>query len=82
MQGPFCKGRKVLMNFFVMGKYGRFPVARRQIVRKRKIKLCRREESSKQAERRRGRGEAERAHGRRELGPKSVQLCAGGRSLL
>lgn len=46
LQLPFCKGRKVLRNLFVMGKYRWFPVARWQIVRERKIKLCGREEKA------------------------------------
>lgn len=69
MQLPFCKGRKVLRNLFVMGKYRPFPVARWQIVRERKIKLCGKEEKRKQAERRRGRDKAEkRAQGKKGNG--------------
>lgn len=69
LQLPFCKGRKVLGNLFVMGKYRVFSVARWQMVRERKIKLCRREEKRKQAERRRGKGKTEkRAEGKKGNG--------------
>lgn len=60
MQLPLCEGRKVLRNLCVMGKYRLFPVARWQMVRERKVKLCRREEKRKRAERRRGDGKEEK----------------------
>lgn len=58
MQLLFCEGRKVQGNWFVMGKYRRFPVTRRQMVRERKIKLCRRGEKRKQEREKEGKGQS------------------------
>lgn len=66
LQLLFCEGRKVQRNWFAMGKYRRFPVTRWQMVRERKIKLCRRGENRKQEreKERKGQSSGERLCGK------------------